>query len=410
MPRLRLGTPLWLGTHSNTRVDRFPALRGAHTVDIAIIGGGFTGATIAWHFAASGIRVALVEADRVGRGSTAASTALLMQEPDEDLVALGRRYGRRRALRVWQLNRDAIRDAIRTISSIDIACDLSQSDSIYYALSEAAARKLRREYRSRVSAGLSCRWLDAQAVEHKTGFAGAAAIQVTGNAQLNPLKACRGFIRAAVESGADVFERSPVIRIDPARDHVTISTSRGRIDADYVIVATGYATPYFRPLAGRFQLLTTYVAATRPLAEAERRAVGLDGVMVWDTERPYHYARWTGDDRLIIGGCDRPFVSEEVRRRTIRAGVDEVRDYFVGRYPALGDVALDYAWDGLFAMTPDGLPYIGPHRRYRRHLFALGYGGNGMTLGFLAGSLLLDWYRGRNPRDLDLFAFSRGRE
>jgi glycine/D-amino acid oxidase-like deaminating enzyme len=76
--------------------------------------------------------------------------------------------------------------------------------------------------------------------------------------------------------------------------------------------------------------------------------------------------------------------------------------------PPLNGVALDYEWDGLFAMTPDGLPYVGLHRRYPRHLFALGYGGNGMTLGFLAGRLLLDWYLG-DSADLELFSFSRGR-
>ncbi len=68
---------------------------------------------------------------------------------------------------------------------------------------------------------------------------------------------------------------------------------------------------------------------------------------------------------------------------------------------------LEYAWEGLFATTPDGLPYIGPHRRYARHLFALGYGGNGMTFGFLAARLLLEWYRGNRTKDHELFAFSR---
>jgi glycine/D-amino acid oxidase-like deaminating enzyme len=57
-------------------------------------------------------------------------------------------------------------------------------------------------------------------------------------------------------------------------------------------------------------------------------------------------------------------------------------------------VAIEYAWEGLFAMTPDGLPYIGQHRRYPRHLFALGYGGNGMTFGFLAARLLVDLFLG----------------
>src|SRR5438552_1070070 len=84
-------------------------------VRCALVGGGLTGAAIAWRFAKAGIRVALIERARVGRGSTAASTALLMQEPDVDLRELARRYGKARARRVWQLSRTATRDFVRTI-------------------------------------------------------------------------------------------------------------------------------------------------------------------------------------------------------------------------------------------------------------------------------------------------------
>jgi glycine/D-amino acid oxidase-like deaminating enzyme len=188
---------------------------------------------------------------------------------------------------------------------------------------------------------------------------------------------------------------------------VTLTTQRGTVRADYVVVATGYATTRFRPLAGRFRLLTTYVAATRPLTRMERRELGPGSVLLWDTERPYHYARWTSDHRLLIGGGDQPNAPGRSRRQALRAGIEELRAYFTRVLPPLNDVPLEYAWDGLFAMTRDGLPYIGTHRRYPRHLFALGYGGNGMTFGFLAGRLLRDWYVGRDARDLDLFAFSR---
>jgi glycine/D-amino acid oxidase-like deaminating enzyme len=78
-------------------------------------------------------------------------------------------------------------------------------------------------------------------------------------------------------------------------------------------------------------------------------------------------------------------------------------------FPALESVDIEYAWEGLFAMTADGLPYIGPHRRYPKHLFALGYGGNGMTFGFLASRLLLEQYQGVRSGDHDLFAFGRTR-
>jgi glycine/D-amino acid oxidase-like deaminating enzyme len=81
MPRLRLGTPLWLARRRRSAIH-FPTLRRPIHPTSPSVGGGITGATIAWRFAEAGLRVALLEARRVGRGSTAASTALLMQEPD----------------------------------------------------------------------------------------------------------------------------------------------------------------------------------------------------------------------------------------------------------------------------------------------------------------------------------------
>ena len=99
---------------------RFPALRKDLTVDVAIVGGGITGAAVAWRFAAAGLSVALVEGRRIGRGSTAASTALLMQEPDEDLAVLTERYGRRRAQRIWQLSREATREFVETLNRLDV--------------------------------------------------------------------------------------------------------------------------------------------------------------------------------------------------------------------------------------------------------------------------------------------------
>ena len=65
------------------------------------------------------------------------------------------------------------------------------------------------------------------------------------------------------------------------------------------------------------------------------------------------------------------------------------------------------AWDGTVATTADGLPYIGPHRNFPRHLFALGYGGNGLTLGFLASRILLRQCLGEPAKEDELFAFTR---
>ena len=407
MPRLRVNLPLWLDGDAAKIQVRFPRLTRKITADVVVVGGGITGAAAAWRFADAGVRVVLVEARRIGRGSSSATTALLMQEPDEDFTLLAKRYGTAKATRIWELSVGATHEFVRTLAKLRISCDLVRRDSVYYAATLEHAGRLRDEHRRRVEAGFRGRWLTGAAVRRAVGFDAPAALRTQGNAQADPFRACVGMIRAAVRGGATVFENSPVTAIVPSRHDVVVDTGSGSIRADRVVIATGYATPYFKPLDARFRMLNTYVVATRPLTARQRRSVGLGPVMLWDTGRPYFYARWTADHRLLLGGGDRRLVPERLRAAALLEGARTVRDHFVRLYPPLADIAIDYTWEGLFATTPDGLPYIGPHRRYPRHLFALGYGGNGMTLGFLASKLLLDYYRGMRSPDQELFAFTR---
>jgi glycine/D-amino acid oxidase-like deaminating enzyme len=407
---LRLLRPIWLGRSSVRTTETYPSLRHSINTDVVVIGAGVTGAAVAWKFAAAGIGVVVLDASRVGRGSTAASTALLMQEPDEDFTDLRRRYGSRTTGRIWELSRIATNQFVRALSDLEIECDLSTKDSVYFTLDPSKARSLRRELDSRRAAGIGGRWLDERGLRSATGIDGPGAIRMRGNAQVDPYKACLGLLRAAHAHGAHIFEGSPARRVEVTRSGVSISTPGGAVHASHAVVATGYATPEFKPLLGRFRMMNTYVMATAPLSLRARRAIGLTDVMLWDTERPYHYARWTDDHRLMVGGGDRPAVTGAARRRAMRDGISSVMTYFEGLFPALSSIRIDYAWEGLFATTPDGLPYIGPHRRYPRHLFALGYGGNGMTFGFLAAQLLLDHLNGSGSKDLDLFSFGRTRQ
>jgi glycine/D-amino acid oxidase-like deaminating enzyme len=150
----------------------------------------------------------------------------------------------------------------------------------------------------------------------------------------------------------------------------------------------------------------TYVLATPPLDADARRTLGLEQLMAWDTERPYHYARWTADHRLLLGGGDVPVRGGLRRDAQFARATRGLRDHFETIFPVLRNIRTD-GWEGLFAMTPDSLPYIGPHQRYPRHLFALGYGGNGMTFGSLAARLLLEQWRGIRSPDHELFRFGR---
>jgi glycine/D-amino acid oxidase-like deaminating enzyme len=405
MARLRVGHSYWLDVFRQT-VPRLPSLRGRQRADIAVVGGGVTGCAAALLFARAGARVVLVESRHIGRGSTAASTALLMQEPDVDFGELAGRYGTASARRIWACSRAAVTALRRTLANLDTPA-LHGLPSLYYTRDAAAATGLRYEVVLRRRAGITSRSLDGEAVRALSGFDAAGGILTPGNAEVDPYRACLSLARGAQAAGAELFEQSPVMRIEPTRDGVTLTLRKGAVVADRAVIATGYATAEFKPLARRFEMMNTYVIATPRLPAAQRRRLGLGDVMLWDTERPYHYLRWTPDDRLLFGGLDRPRVPRATRPAALRRRAEDLMSDLVELYPSLRGIRPDYAWEGLFAKTPDGLPYIGTHRRYPRQLFALGYGGNGMTLGFFAAQALVRLARGKPTPEDALFGFNR---
>ncbi len=321
MPRLRHGRPLWLD-HPTSPKRSYPRHRGKLETDVVIVGGGITGAICAYLFAETGVRVALVESKRVGHGSTAASTALLMQEPDRDFGDLARRFGRAAAREIWKSLARATRDVAKTMRALKMNAGLRECDSIYFTLDPAKVNVLRKEFDARKAAGLPGRWLSGSALFRRAGIRAEAAIATSGNAQVNPIRACHGFLGAAVRRGARIFERSPARGVKALESGVEVRTTGGTIRAARVVVATGYATREFRGLVGRFKMNDTYVLATKrlPLKRGRR-------VMAWDTDRPYHYARWTDDGRLLLGGEDTRHRSSKGSRRRITKARERLTTY-----------------------------------------------------------------------------------
>ncbi len=408
MSKLRIGRSYWLDQYKG-KAPRFPALHGRRDAEVAIVGGGITGCLAAWLLARAGVQVVLLEGDRIGRGSTAASTALIMQEPDVDFRDLSRRHGDARTRRIWRHSARSLRALTTLLRERRIDAAVESVPSVYWTADDRIAIDLRRELLRRHRAGIAGRWLTADALRRTTGLRAAGAIMTRGDAQLDPYRACIGVAAHARGAGARLFERSRVTRVTGGRSSVRVALEGGEVRADWAIIATGYATPEFKPLAGRFRMTHTYVIATPPLDAPMRRRIGLGSVMLWDTDIPYHYARWTPDARLILGGEDEPHTERRDRRAALERHARSLTSHLVSLFPALDGVEPAYAWEGLFATTPDGLPYIGAHRRYPRQLFALGYGGNGMTFGYMAADMLRRFVAGKETEADRFFGFGRNR-
>ena len=224
---------------------------------MAIVGGGITGAIAALRFAEAGVDAVVLEADRIGHGSTAASSALLLQEPDAGLSALGERYGQATARRIWRLSHDAAHDLIALLEGLSTPTAITRRDTIYFTTDADAVSPLHREYVARCRAGFDATWLTPRALRVDVGIPARAGIRTRGGAQCDPFRACEAVMREAVRAGARVFERSAVQRIEPRRGGdggrgVRVRTGGGVVEARQVVIATGYATRQFRALDGRF--------------------------------------------------------------------------------------------------------------------------------------------------------------
>src|SRR5439155_19324136 len=189
MAKLRYGRPLWLDQPAATPRRRFPSQRGTLTVDVAIVGGGITGAIAAYLFSEAGVSVAVLEAHRVARGSTAASTALLMQEPDKDFSELAERYGKQAARSIWVSLKSATHELSKTIRRLEIACDFHERHSIYFTVEPQKVEQLRDEFHHRRKAGLPGRWLSRRRLYHTAGIRGEGGIFTPANGEVNRLKA-----------------------------------------------------------------------------------------------------------------------------------------------------------------------------------------------------------------------------
>jgi glycine/D-amino acid oxidase-like deaminating enzyme len=401
------GSSYWLDRTPRSRRPSYPRFRGQLTTDVVIVGGGLTGCAVAQSFAANGMNVALLEADRIGRGTTASGTGLVWPDPGVDFQSVAKLHGIRAARRIFQACRRSALEAAATIRRLGLRADLEERTALRVALQPDDATRLQRETQARRDAGLEVGWLTDRRVRADTALDVSGAMTLAGAAQFDPYRTSLGLAHAAAERGALIFEQSRVGRIHPRRKLVEIRTSNGIIQADVVIVATGSAGPEFRSLQRHLKRSSTYVVLTEPMPAAMRRAAGKREAIVRDSASPEHSLGWTKDDRIIICGASQPVQGPRMREKTLVQRTGQLMYELSRLYPEISGLRPAYGWDATVADTPDGVPFIGTHRNFPRHLFALGFGSIGSAHAFLAARILLRAYRQELEPGDEQFAFAR---
>jgi glycine/D-amino acid oxidase-like deaminating enzyme len=397
----------WVDEFPKSRVPSHPRHRGSQQADVVVIGGGLTGCTTAYAFAAAGIKVVLLEAEQIGRGSSGRAVGWITEDPGVPFVDLERTIGRRGARYAWQVWRRASLDYAALLRRLGVKCYLEARPAWTVALTPEQAARLTREQSARRNAGIDATLSNARAIGNDVGLGALAGLRTKDGAILDPYRACLGLAAAAVERGATLFEQSPVQKITFTRKIVDLFTPGGSIRANRVVVATGRPAPLFKSLVRHFWLRSTYLALTAAVPAKIRAQLGQRTSVVRDSAVPPHVIRWVGDDRLLVAGADAETPPPRNRDKVVIQRTGQLMYELSTLYPDISGIQPEYGWSADYALSENGLPCIGPHRNFPHHLFAFGDGSHSITGAYLASRLLLrHHFEEMDPGD-DVFGFHR---
>lgn len=371
-----------------------PTLDRDLRVDVAILGGGITGLSLALRLAREGRRVALLERARIGAGTTGRTTAHLTAALDVSYDELASRFGDEGARTVVGSTLAAIDEIEERAKLAPDGCGFRRLPGFRFAEQPEQAKDFERE--AELACGLG---LDATLVrEVPLPFRCDRAIRFERQAQFHPLAYLGLLAEMTRAAGGEIFENSPVVAVTD--DGVSVAHGPC-VRADAVVDATHTPVGLVASIQTRITAFTSYVIAAK-LDEPTHPA------LFWDSADPYHYVRSAGEGRILVGGEDHRTGRDEAPAARLARLEEWTRKRFAVH-------SIEAGWSHELFEPADGIPYIGALPGHGTRYVAAGFSGTGMTFGTVAARLLCDlltdgaspWQDVYSPRRLGPLAAAR---
>ncbi len=372
-----------------------PRLEGDVSVDVGIVGGGYTGLGAALELASQGVRVAVLESADIGSGASGRNGGQIHTGQRLDPETLTEKLGADAARQLWDMAEDAKADLHSLIARHGIDCELkSGMIHVWHKPRFANDDRAYADFVRKTYAYDKVSLLDRNAVATELGtdvYHG--GISDTGGGHLHPLKLALGLARAADTAGASLFEHSKVTRIETAGARPVLHTDHGRLTCDTVLLCgNGYMEGLNDAVDAHVMPINNFILVTERLSDP---AILPHDLAAADSRFVVNYWRKTPDNRLLFGGGENytPSFPKDI------AGM--VRRNMLRIYPQLSDIAITHAWGGTLAITLSRAPFV--RRLSPKVLVSAGYSGQGVALAPYFGKLLARAVTG-NDHDIDLLS------
>jgi glycine/D-amino acid oxidase-like deaminating enzyme len=380
----------WLTTTEMPKGDAAGPL--PESVDIAVLGAGFTGLSAARTLAKSGARVAVLEAETIGWGASSRNGGMVLTGMKLGVNKLISMYGREKTREMYAASLKSIDCVEQLVREENIDCDFARCGHLevackqrhfddYARQAEVVAREFNHHLRVIPKHEL-CSEIGSDI------YYGGMVDEVS--AGVNPARYVAGLARAAQRAGACVYEHTRVETLQKAAFNGgsvwELQTSRGRLRARDVMVATsgytGRATP---SLQKKIIPIGSYIIVTEVLPEALAHELSPRQRMIYDSKTYLYYYRLTPDRRMLFGGRAAffPETADSIRR-----SADILRRGMIDVYPQLRDTKVEYVWGGTLDFAFDIMPHAGCMGGM---YYALGYAGHGVAMATYLGQKIAEY-------------------
>ncbi|MGQ4880604.1 NAD(P)/FAD-dependent oxidoreductase [Billgrantia sp. LNSP4103-1] len=369
---------LWHDTSPEPGLD-LPALEGAQSAEVVVVGGGITGLSTALHLAEAGTAVTLVEAGEVPSGGSGRNVGLvnagLWIPPDDICKALGEKDGERANAILGA----APAEVFALIERHGIDCEATRSGTLHLAHNAKGEQELARRADQLQQRGAPVELLQDEACWQKVGTQQIRSALLDRRAgTINPAAYTRGLARAAAGAGALLFARSPALGVAREGKEWRVTTPQGSVVAPRLVLATNaYTEEDWNQVREHFFPGHFFQVASTPLSEESAGDILPERQGAWDTRMVLSSMRRDADGRLILGSLGR---GDGRPQAYVRCWADRIQRHY---FPQLGRIDWECTWTGRIAFTPDHtLRLIEPAPGI---LGATGYNGRGITTGTVVG-------------------------
>ncbi len=355
-------------------------------VDVAIIGGGYTGLSAALTLAKRNINVVVLEAETIGWGASSRNGGMTLTGLKVPMQTIIKNYGRETAKELFQYSLDSVDTVEQIIKEENIDCGFARTGQLllankpkHYEILKEEVDFMAQEFNHKV------RLVSPSELRNEIGsdiFHGALVDDVSGG--LNPAQYVTGLANAAEKAGAMLCARARVDRLRRGENRFVLETERGPLSAETVFVATsGYTGNVTKKLQRKIIPIGSFIIATERLSDELAHELSPNNRMIFDFKHYLNYFRlW--DNRMVFGGRA-AFFPETAN--TIKRSAEILQREMVQVYPQLKNVKVEYVWGGTLDFAFDMMTHVGELDGIN---YSLGYAGHGVAMATHMGKTMAE--------------------